>query len=218
MRQDAILAIVGFQIVAVVALLLGLASAWLQLKDRWEERRVRGAPLFILPLGAWTHPRHYLVRLSVINPTSVDRHVAECGFDVWAPQRSAWRRTIERAWHLLTRRPPALTRRGAVAAAAIGLDPLLLQLLAQFPDPLGMPFVVPASATLTGTLAFFRFPWDQQAFDIVDIKEPFFYLAGGSRAFSIRLSLVDDRGHSSDATVLIPWTPPPPTGQPAPEA
>ena len=178
---------------------------------------MRAAPLSILALGAWTHPDYYLVRLSISNRTSVDRHVAECGFDVWAPQRPAWRRGIDRVRHSLARRPPALTRRFAVTVAGIGLVPSLPQLLVQFPDPLGTPFVVPASTTVTGTLAFVRIPWDEQAFDIRDIKEPFFYLAGGSRAFSVTLSLVDDRGSRSDATALIPWTPPLPADQPAPQ-
>lgn len=211
----------GFQIVTAVvacaALLLALINSWVQLKDRSEERRVRGAPLLILPLGAWVDPRYYFVRLSVSNRTSVDRHVAECGFDVWAPHRSAWQRTTKRAWRLLARGRPALTWRGAVEAAGIGFDRLLLQALAWFPDPLGTPFVVPASATVTGTLAFVRFPWDEQAFDIRDIEQPLFYLAGGSRAFSVTLSLVDDRGSRSDATALIPWTPPLPADQPAPQ-
>ena len=100
-----------------------------------------------------------------------------------------------------------------MTVAGIGLVPSLPQLLIQFPDPLGTPFVVPASTTVTGTLAFVRIPWDEQTFDIRDIKEPFFYLAGGSRAFSVTLSLVDDRGSRSHATVLIPWTAPPPPNQ-----
>ena len=202
-----------FQVIAAVASLWGLVSTWLWFKDRSEDRRVRAAPLSILALGAWTYPDYYFVRLSISNRTSVDRHVAECGFDVWAPHRSAWRRAIDRVWHSLTRRPPALTRRFAVTVAGIGLVPSLPQLLIQFPDPLGTPFVVPASTTVTGTLAFVRIPWDEQTFDIRDIKEPFFYLAGGSRAFSVTLSLVDDRGSRSHATVLIPWTAPPPPNQ-----
>ena len=200
-------------VVACTALVLSLINTWVQLKDRAEERRLRAAPLSIVALGAWTYPRYYLVRLTVVNRTSVDRHMAECGFDVWTPRRSALQRTVERAWRLITRRPPALTRRGAVTAVGVGFDPELAQLLAQFPDPLAPPFVVPASDVLTGTLAFVRFPWDEEAFDIKDVKEPFFYLAGGSRAFPVTLSLVDDRGSRSHATVLIPWTAPPPPNQ-----
>jgi hypothetical protein len=92
-----------------------------------------------------------------------------------------------------------------VTLTGIGLDPRLLQSLAQFPDLSGTPFAVAASKTITGTLAFVRFPWDEQAFDIVDIAEPVLYLDSASRALTARLSLVDDRGYRSEATVLIPW-------------
>jgi hypothetical protein len=105
-----------------------------------------------------------------------------------------------------------------VTVTGIGLDPVLLQSLPQFPDLSGTPFAVAASKTITGTLAFVRFPWDEQTFDIVDIAEAFLYLSAGSRALSAALSLVDDRGYRSDATVLIPWSPPPPPDQHAAEA
>lgn len=209
----------GFQIitaaVAFAALLLSLVNTWVQLKDRWEERRVRGAPLSVLPQEAWTYPQYYFVRLSMANHTSVDRHVAECGFDVSTPRRPAWQRAVKRARRVFTGRRATLTWRGAVTVTGIGLDPFLLQSLAWFPDLRGTPFAVAASQTVTWTLAFVRFPWDEQTFEIVDIAQAFLYLPGASRALAATLTLVDDRGCRSNATVLIPW-PAPFAGSPTP--
>ncbi len=83
----------GFQIVtaaiAAAALLLGLINSGVRLKDWCEEKRVRSVPLTLLFLRAWTDPRYYLVRLSITNLTSVDKHVANCWFDVWKPPPQA---------------------------------------------------------------------------------------------------------------------------------
>jgi hypothetical protein len=198
---------VGLQIVtaaiAAAALLLGLINAGIRLKDWYEDRRVRSTPLTLRFLKAWTDARHYLVSLSIANQTSVDRHVAHCWFDVWAPGSSRWRRRISKAWHRLVKRPTMPTKRGTVEAGATQIDPLLRELLAQFPDPLTVPFVVRASQAITGTLAFARFPWDGDSFEVVTPQ--FFYTRGVTRALAAKLVLVDDRGYKSDVSILVPW-------------
>lgn len=203
---------VGFQIVtaaiAAAGLLLGVINAALRLKDRCEERRVRATPLDVLFLRAWTDARYYLVRLSIANQTSIDRHVADCWFDVWTPRSSAWRQGINKLRHRLMKRPLMPTRRAAVRAAGIEIDPPLRQLLAQFPDPLPATFVVRASQAITGTLAFPRFPWDGERFDIIDITPGFFYTRDVTQALAAKLTFVDDRGYTSEVGVFIPWPPP----------
>ncbi len=101
------------------------------------------------------------------------------------------------------KRPAMPSKRAAVQAAGIEIDPALQQLSAQFPDFLPAAFVVRASQAITGTLAFPRFPSDGDSFDIIALG--FFYTRGVTHALAARLVFVDDRGYKSDVGIFIPW-------------
>lgn len=85
------------------------------------------------------------------------------------------------------------------------IDPSLRQLLAQVPDALPATFVVRASQAITGTLAFLRFPWDGETFDIIDITPGFLDVRDVTEVLAAKVVLEDDRGHRTEAGVFVPW-------------